>query len=757
MSRRPADFSPPDQVEPNFKSNAKRKSSPACITCRKHKTRCEIVNEDEKFLRSCHRCRILNQPCSFEVGATSGVIHLPAARPIHKLVVGTSPRDNPGVSHLGPPLGDDGEFKKLPQFPRMWAWLTSDADSLDWSSPVASVMIVAAELYPPASLHSNPLLQNSLSSIVQPAQIQSLLTIFASLYDPWLCFTSTQGKDTPLLDLIRCAIASRHSEVDIRHMISQPLNRLAENKITALSLNPPQASMELVQSLLIWSLWKPVYEEGQGGLRDGRPILSIAISMALALHFHQVSTWICEQSHSDESFIPPPELALQAQLWVSICNAESMMCLGTGRLPISRRSPADRTIFRTSKATSLLGGREFRLHVLGTLYDLAERGTCLIVSGDTRPDQWHENLQEVLNTMDALSQPTSAMTAVTDYEHQCFKAMKLHFDLCRLHVLYHSIYGLRYAFRHLPETTEWGKAIRPNGKEVLPELAPLLPRSAQAVIENVIQFDPGYISSMPDSLFAHIAVCVACLVDVKFLLHRTRGVIMPGVSDNLTTKAADLLMKCAPTPDHPAATAADMSRSMLAIWTRFLVSLQESASPREALESVSPLLDSSSSSPSNGRTHSNMPTPPATYPTYLNSHDMPSFIDPHDLSGRRGSASSPYGVRTPDPPLFTANAGPSSQLSHDFGAPASSGVNAGQQSLQFWHAYTPNEGTSGGEPGWSGSPGWDSHMLEPQERQPFPLHPPDPESLKSDSIGVSLESFDVTESIHPTTRMRSSA
>lgn len=66
------------------------KASQACASCRKHKTRCELIDSDEPkvdggndkdqssstsspapYARRCHRCTILRLPCSFESGERS--------------------------------------------------------------------------------------------------------------------------------------------------------------------------------------------------------------------------------------------------------------------------------------------------------------------------------------------------------------------------------------------------------------------------------------------------------------------------------------------------------------------------------------------------------------------------------------------------------------------------------------------------------------------------------------------------------------
>ncbi|KAH8834754.1 hypothetical protein DL96DRAFT_1975 [Flagelloscypha sp. PMI_526] len=704
--------SPTSRPEPQFKPGPKRpKSSQACLSCRKQKTRCEMINEDEKFLGKCHRCLTLNQPCSLEAtaaskgsGANTGGL---PAKNVDKLVshLMASPRESQGVSHLGPSLGDDGGPKKLPHLRRsMWSWVSTDVNSLDWSSPTASLLEVSNRLYPPSATHISPIIHSSLAAIIEPSQIEYLLASFERNYDPWLCFTSIKGESTPVLDLVRCAVASRHLDLGLRQAIALPLNQLAENKIAALLLTPPKPTLELVQALLIWSIWRPVYEAPQGGLRDGRTIISAAIAMALSLRLNQVSTWLCSQSQNPmDSAIPSSTLAAQAQVWLSICNAESMMCLGTGRIPMARRSEADRTIYRNSRATSLVGGRETRLHLLGSLYDLAERGTCITFSGDKGSEQWYKNLKDVLDTMESLQIAISPLAAATDHEHHCFQAMNLHYDVCRLNVLYHNIYGVRYALRHLPVGFAWIKSVRPHGQEVLPDLARLVHRCAQSVVENLVLTDLEYLSPMPDMHFTHYTVCAASLIGIKFLIKRNRNIVIPGMTDQLLAKAADKLGKCAMTPDHSAHKAAELTRSMLSLWTRFStlpsgghLADQDYEGPSLLQEGRSPSTPLSGYASSSPHSHGlGVPQSGSYPPIDLNEPSM--FVS-------AGQPPQDY----PSSGVYPNSSDPSYQFFNEFLGQAGQ-TNVGQggaesSDAQFWQAFLGNQGVADTMAGWDATP-----------------------------------------------------
>lgn len=53
---------------------AKRaKATQACLSCRKHKTRCEMLDGDNSGAQ-CHRCKVLSLSCSFEDGSGTSLV-----------------------------------------------------------------------------------------------------------------------------------------------------------------------------------------------------------------------------------------------------------------------------------------------------------------------------------------------------------------------------------------------------------------------------------------------------------------------------------------------------------------------------------------------------------------------------------------------------------------------------------------------------------------------------------------------------------
>jgi hypothetical protein len=110
----------------------------------------------------------------------------------------------------------------------------------------------------------------------------SYIASFASHYAPWLSLPpSTLGED-PVLNLIRCTIASRHLEPSIHAMVFPTLRRLTE---------------ETIQSFALVVLWFPfdTFCPSSSEIRDSRLIIAAAINMC--------STLRCDQAATDEQVL----------------------------------------------------------------------------------------------------------------------------------------------------------------------------------------------------------------------------------------------------------------------------------------------------------------------------------------------------------------------------------------------------------------------------------------------------------------------
>lgn len=103
----------------NSRTQKRPKSSQACSSCRKHKTRCELIDDLSVGPYRCHRCKVLNVSCSFESSDFAPPIHEPSPAPQSRTVSQTlepprhepariPPRDSPRDSHASPATIKEG-------------------------------------------------------------------------------------------------------------------------------------------------------------------------------------------------------------------------------------------------------------------------------------------------------------------------------------------------------------------------------------------------------------------------------------------------------------------------------------------------------------------------------------------------------------------------------------------------------------------------------------------------------------------------
>jgi hypothetical protein len=113
---------------------------------------------------------------------------------------------------------------------------------------------------------------------------------FDSSYGPWLEFLPTHDAHTPLLDLVRCTVASRHLDIVTRSVVGPRLQKVAEEAMFKEIFNPVP-STESIYALLIMAFWSPVLGTPQSDARDGRLLVASAVSMAMNLRLNQASEY----------------------------------------------------------------------------------------------------------------------------------------------------------------------------------------------------------------------------------------------------------------------------------------------------------------------------------------------------------------------------------------------------------------------------------------------------------------------------------
>lgn len=166
------------------------KANQACSSCRKHKTRCELLDAAESTSNSgrCHRCKVLNIACSFDnpdsLPVASGSTPRPAVLLSRGLPTDACPDTPPrGTTPIVPKAEmTDGALSRKTIRPQdlvpapltPWGFLKAPG-GFDWT---ANPMLALQELSRrPQTPHSDPSVP--LSGIITHDQKQYLLEMFA--------------------------------------------------------------------------------------------------------------------------------------------------------------------------------------------------------------------------------------------------------------------------------------------------------------------------------------------------------------------------------------------------------------------------------------------------------------------------------------------------------------------------------------------------------------------------------------------------
>ena len=116
---------------------------------------------------------------------------------------------------------------------------------------------------------------------------------FESHYAPWLSLPpNTLAEEDPVLDLIRCTVASRHLEASMRMSVFPTLRRLTEEAIMKHIFNPTP-SPAIIQAFALLALWSPFDTSSPSSsseTHDSRLIAAAAVNMCSSLRFDQAAT-----------------------------------------------------------------------------------------------------------------------------------------------------------------------------------------------------------------------------------------------------------------------------------------------------------------------------------------------------------------------------------------------------------------------------------------------------------------------------------
>ncbi|KAK7007709.1 hypothetical protein R3P38DRAFT_3029607, partial [Favolaschia claudopus] len=456
--------------------NKRSKSSQACVSCRRQKSRCEIL-ESASTIR-CHRCSVLNY--LLVIPPTVVAPNPPSTR-------------SDSVDSLNTLASVASSRPSTFQLTTAPSW--GSISRINWTT--APILAIRDMVRCPRSVAQ-------LSDILNPPEITSLLEIFESRYTPWLCAQpGTLEISGSFLDIVRCTIASRHLAPAARSEAATRLQKLTEDVFHQEIFNP-QPSLDSLRALLILSVWTPICGFG-AKVRDARLLIGSTVSAAMNLHI-QTASKRASSLRAQRELLSPAQQAklsdciLRWRLWMHLAISESILCLGTGRDPLSHFSPLDQEMvnFSSSPDSSLAVIRDMRLGLFARMFSMTETALKLTLEHVDRLGQFFEQINESLYALESLVRqftPPIPVTSPKDTFYSQMLLMKYH--NCRLLVIHHALRETRTLYERDRPEARWSDATAGGHRVSL-----FWGRMALTAAENVLT--AFLAATAPDSLFGMI-------------------------------------------------------------------------------------------------------------------------------------------------------------------------------------------------------------------------------------------------------------
>ncbi|KAJ7664095.1 hypothetical protein B0H17DRAFT_303729 [Mycena rosella] len=510
-----------------------KKPAHACASCRKCKTRCEILGASASPVR-CHRCKVLKVECSYETT---------------QVPVALDPSETPMSA---------GSAKDTPW--KLWAFLAS-GKAIDWSAPMLAIQSL---VLPRAgsSVSTDPASSDiSLSGMLPEYRMDHLLDLFAEKYTPYLAFQPLKNSPNPLVDVVCSAVAARHLEGAAGTAVRLGLQTLAHQCVAQMIFTAGAvASVEAVQGLLVLSLWGPFGAEAPETQRwEPCTLIAEAVRMAMTLRLDRASAEV-ESIRGGALVGKLSEVTEHARLWIALTNAESMLCLGTGAAPSSRRSPNDYQLvkFPTAfNAQTPLG--DVRLGLTCQHFSLFEQGIVIDMESSSE-DEWVRNIRGVLGRMDRGERLLTPLPIILDSERPFFRTLHIPHSTARLLLLYHAL--------RASKAQPWNQIIVPagtRGESPRAIWARNLLQTSEHILLSALALPAPHLSTAPDAFFSMLALAAGVLVGAKFLV-RAHGQGLLGASDLILAKLVKHMDAAKCGEGHAAERCALLMRSLVAKW-----------------------------------------------------------------------------------------------------------------------------------------------------------------------------------------------
>ncbi|KAJ6591026.1 hypothetical protein DFH09DRAFT_1138355 [Mycena vulgaris] len=581
------------------------KTSQACASCRRQKSRCEILDvpgagsSSSAVAIRCHRCKVLGVECSFE---TSDLIHFlpktpaqtspPAASPRVAALAGPSPPESyGGLNTLAAVASSRPNAEPVPVNPM--AMLPEDLvptattpiwgciNRVDWT---ATPMLAIQELVrcPRTDAGLEIASGGRLEDILSPPEITSLLEIFENRYTPWLCAQPGSLECTnSLLDIVRCTIASRHLAPRTRSAIAPRLQKLTEDVFLREIFNP-QPALESIKALLILSVWAPICGTGAEA-RDGRLLIASAVSMAMNLHLQNESKRAIGLRADKDGLTSDKQAELDdsIQRWrLSMYTFPASpifslipfvrLCIGTGRAPVSHISQLDKDMASLAALPNftLPAIRDIRLGLSAKMFQMTEIALKTRLKSVADLSAFFHTVNGSNYSMEGLGRLLTPLPVVTQQDSFYSQMHLLQYHSCRLLMLHHALRETRTVHEKEMPLDPWWK-VTTEGQCLSLFWGRTALICAEAVLSAFLaQSDLTLMSSAPDNVYVMVGFAATWMFVSNFSIHQLSGSKMGGASERLQAMTIDRLKQIAHAPDHSAARCGHVLAALLSAWER---------------------------------------------------------------------------------------------------------------------------------------------------------------------------------------------
>ncbi|KAJ7685714.1 hypothetical protein DFH06DRAFT_1075306 [Mycena polygramma] len=582
------------------------KASQACASCRRQKSRCEILDvrpaPGAPVAIRCHRCKVLNVECSFE---TSDLIHFSPQTTSSQISpsasssapsAARSPASPGGVPSpdsyggglntlatiassrlnvpeiVADPLPSHSGMLPEDLLPTATTPLWGCVSRVDWT---ATPMLAIQELVRCSRTDTTgPQLPSGsrLSDILTPPEITSLLEMFETRYTPWLCAQpGPLESSNSLLDIVRCTIASRHMSPSVRSSIAPRLQKLTEEAFHREIFNP-QPSLESIRALLILSIWTPICGTGAEA-RDGRLLIASAVSMAMNLHLEKESKRTASLRAEKDKLTPDNRAELHEsmekwRLWMYLSTSESMLCLGTGRTPVSHLSQVDQEMIDLNSLPhfTLSSVRDIRLAVVGKMSQMAESALRLRLKSVKDLESFFEDINNSMYAMEGFSRLFMPLPIIAEFDTFYSQMLLLQYSACRLLIMHHALREVRTAYEREAPLLRW-YAAEIKGRCISLFWGHLALIAAETVLSTFLApADLTLLNTAPDNLYVQVGFAATWIFVSNFSLHQLGHTQLGGASERLQSMTIARLNQIAHAPEHAAARCGHVLAALMSAW-----------------------------------------------------------------------------------------------------------------------------------------------------------------------------------------------